>query len=499
MASTTDCVFKLRELTVHRTIFAFAVIISLTINTSARSQTPGAPPATPSISNTGASSGEAAKETKLESLYQELTKLVPGGVAAGSETENRLKAVIDQFANRKHLEAQQALKDLAAADANFPPQEMMLAAMAYAVSDNKTGNRLLEQAAISSGDYPDIYFSFGRLALNQLRFTDAEAQAELALQKTNAGSFTQIQMDHFKERYYEIKFRTAKARGQLDAAKQFLQQLESVAPKSAQVLLGKAELAFEEKNVDQAIDYLNQVNSVSKGDPQIPQITIAGWFQRKGKVQNADLWIKKAAAEHADNPKVQIAAAQWSLNREKFTDTLRAVKSLESISGETNLSNEFRGKVAFAQGAYATAEEKFEALLTANPGNIDYANMLALSQIQSTDEEKQKNALKLAGQVASAQRNSAVALSSLAYVMLKSGQTEGAQSLLGKVAQIPNPSADVSFIMAYMLAETGQMPQAKSVLEKVLQAKGLFLFRGEAQKLLQSVAQSSQSLPAPGQ
>ena len=112
MASTTDCVFKLRELTVHRTIFAFAVIISLTINTSARSQTPGAPPATPSISNTGAASGEAAKETKLEALFQELTKLVPGGVAAGSETENRLKAVIDQFANRKHLEAQQALKDL---------------------------------------------------------------------------------------------------------------------------------------------------------------------------------------------------------------------------------------------------------------------------------------------------------------------------------------------------------------------------------------------------
>ena len=305
-------------------------------------------------------------------------------------------------------------------------------------------------------------------------------------------------MDHFKERYYEIKFQIAKARGRLDDAKQYLQQIESVAPKSRQVFLGKAELAFEAKNVDEALDYLNQLNAISKSEPQVPQLTIAGWFQRKGKVQNADLWIKKAAAENSSNAKVQVAAAQWSLNREKFTDTLRAVKTLESISGETNLSGEFRGKVAFAQGAYATAEEKFEALLAVSPGNVDYANMLALSMIQSTDEEKQKNALELARKVAGAQRNSPIAISSLAYVMLKSGETEGARALLAKVAQIPNANPEVSFIMAYMLSETGQMPQAKSVLEKVMQFKGLFLFRGEAQKLLQSVGQASQGLPAPG-
>jgi predicted Zn-dependent protease len=466
-------------------------MISLTLNTLAWSQSPGDVPSTSGVSGDTAAPGEAVKDA----LYEELSKLVPGDVAAGSQTESALKAAIDLFGERKPLEAQQALKDLAAADANFPPADLMLAAMAYAINDNKSGSRLLEQAAVKSGDYPDVYFSFGRLALGQQRITDAEANAELALQKTNAGSFNQAQIDHFKKRYYEIKFQTAKARGQLDSAQQFLQQLESVVPKSPQVFLGKAELAFEAKNVDQALDYLNQLHSISKGESQVPQITIAGWFQRKGKVQNADLWIKKAAAENPDDAKVQIAAAQWALNREKFTDTLRAVKAMESISGETNLSGEFRGKVAFAQGAYETAQEKFEALLSANPGNVDYANMLALSMIQSTDEEKQKNALELARKVAGAQRNSPVALSSLAYVMLKSGETEGARALLAKVAQIPNPNPEVSFIMAYMLAETGQMPQAKSVLEKVVQVKGLFLFRNEAQKLLQAIGQASQGLP----
>lgn len=486
--------FTLGRLSVHRTVLAVTVFISLTISSSAWAQMPPVPSATGS-----AASGEAAQKAQLESLYKEMSNLVPGNVAAGSETEKSLKAALDLFADRKPLEAQQVLKDSAAATANFPPADLLVSAMAFAIKDNQSGNRLLEQAAINSGDYPDVYFSFGRLALSQQRITDAEAQAELGLQKTQSGSFNQVQMDHFKRRYYEIKFQTAKARGNMDAAKQFLQQVESVAPKSPQTLLGKAEMAFEEKDVNQAMDYLNQLTSVSQGEPQVPQLIIASWFQRKGKVQNADLWIKKAAAENPDNAKVQIASAQWSLNREKFSDTLRAVKALEAISGETNLSNEIRGKVAFAQGAYITAEEKFDALRTLNPGNIDYANMLALSMIQNTDPEKQKAALELARQVAGAQQNSPTALSSLAYVMLKSGEVEGARSLMARVAQIPSPSTDVSFIMAYMLAESGQMPQAQSVLEKILPTKGLFLFRGEAQKLLQSIGQASQGLPGRGQ
>jgi len=491
---------------VYRTILAFAVLITLTINASLSGQTPAAqasPNANSAASGNSAASvnsaaNKAAKAARIEALYQELAEMVPGGVVAGSQTEKSLRASVNLIGDQKPLEAQQSLKDLAAADANFPPSDLMLAALAYSIKDNNSGKRLLEQAAVKNEGYPDVYFSFGQLALTQQRFTDAEAHAELALQKIQSGSFTQIQIDHFKQRYYEIKFQTAKARGKLDAAKQFLKQLESVAPKSPQTLMGKAEMAFEDNDIDQSLELLAQLNSLSTGKPQVPQLTIASWFQRRGKTQNADLWIKKAAAENTDNANVQIAAAQWSLNREKFAETLRAVKMLESISGETNLSKEIRAKVAFAQGAYEMAQEKFESLLTSNPGNIDNANMLALSMIQSTDEETRKKALQLASKVANAQPNNSIALSSLAYVMLKSGNTDDARSILAKVAQISNPNAEVSFIMAYMLSETGQLPQAKIVLEKVVQTKGLFLFRGEAENLLKSVLQSSQGLPEPG-
>ena len=374
----------------------------------------------------------------------------------------------------------------------------MLAALAYAINDSATGKGLLEKAAITNEDYPDVYFSFAQVALKQRRLADSEAQAELALQKIQAGSFNQRQIDYFKQRYYEIKFRIAKSRDQIEKAKTFLGQLESVAPDSPQTLLGKAELAFEANDTNGALELLQQMNSNSNSSQQKPELTIASWFERSGKAQNADLWIAKAATKYKEEVGVQLAVARWMLNRENFTDAIKAADALESITGNKNASNELRAKVAFAQGAYATAETKFGELLEQNPANIDYANMLSLSLIQSTDEEKQKKALALAGKVAQTQPNNPIGLSSLAFVMLKLGKDDGARSILAKVAQMPNRSPEVKFIIAYMLSETGQIPQAKILLENLVKAKGLFLFRVEAKKLLKTVEQSSQGLPEPG-
>ncbi len=473
----------------YRLIFTAVLLMLLINNTAIGNQIAIAPAA--------AEDADAKKAKQVESVYQELAKMVPGDVEAGSDIENAIKETIRLFADRKPIEAQQSLQDLADGDANFPPAELMLAALAYAVNDMTSGKALLEQAAINNENYPDVHFSFAQLALTQRRWADAEAQAEFGLKKTTGGSFTQLQTDHFMQRYQAVKFQLAKSRGQWEKAKAALQQLESLAPEATQTLAGKAEVAFQDKDINKAIGFLKQLNSITTGKPRIPELTIANWFQRKGKVQNAELWIRKAVAENSANADVQRASAQWFLNRENFPETLKAIQALESISGQTNLSQEIRGKVAFAQGAYATAEKEFESLLAKDSKNIDHANMLALSMVQSPDEEKQKKAVGLARQVASAQSNNAVALSSLAYVMLKSGQSDGARSILAKVAQMPNSNAEVSFIVAYMLSETGQSPQAKTILENVVNTRGLFLFRNQAKRLLTSLQQSSQALPEP--
>ena len=490
----------------HRFIFAVAIAITLSTTGLVWSQNAAPPNGQPANAESAggamaAGSDEAAREkvlAQLKGVYQELSKMVPGGVEEGSPTAESLSETIKLFAQRKPKEALKSLNDLAAADSSFPPSGLMLAAIAYAVKDSASGKGLLEKAAITDEGYPDVYFSFGQVALKQRRYADAEAQAELALQKIQNGSFNQQQIDYFKQRYYQIKFQIAKARRQMDKAKNFLDQLELVDPDSPQTLLGKAEFAFESDDIDGALKFLQQLDSNSDGNQQKPEVTLASWLQRKGKSEDADQWITKAAANYKENVGVQLAVARWMLNRENFPDAIKAAEALESVAGETNASNELRAKVAFAQGAYATAETKFKELLEKNPSNIDYANMLSLAMIQSTDEEKQKTALALARKVAQKQPNNPIGLSSLAYVMLKLGQSDGARAILGKVAQMPNRSPEVKFIIAYMLSENNQPSQAKIVLENTLNSKGLFLFRVEAEKLLKTVAQSSQGLPEPG-
>ena len=97
--------------------------------------------------------------------------MIPGEIDPGSPMDSSLKEVVDLFSGRKLKEAQGALEKLEAANSRVPPTNLMLAAMAYAVGDSISGKRLLESAAISDGDYPDIYFSFARLALRENRVT----------------------------------------------------------------------------------------------------------------------------------------------------------------------------------------------------------------------------------------------------------------------------------------------------------------------------------------
>lgn len=433
-------------------------------------------------------------------VLKELTQMIPGDIESGSQLEASLKEVVNLFINRNLKEAQSALETLKLTEARMPPTELMLAAMAYAVGDNNSGKRLLEAAAISHTDYPDIYFSFARIALGQNRITDADALAAKALVtiQSSDGAFDAIQMEHFKRRYYDILYQVAKGRGKMDDAKAAVAELDKIAPDAPQTLLASAEIAFEFDDLDKALGFLRKLDQNQTGDSFRPaEVTLASWLQRKGKTEEAGALLKQTARERRRDEKVQFALAQWSINQEDFPATLAAVKALEDINGDTNASRELRGKTAFAQGAYSMAENQFKRLTAENPVNFDYANLYALSLAHSPKKEKQDLAVNLARQIAQAKSNNVIAVSSLGYVLMKTGQLDAAKSILGSVAKQPNLNVEVTFILCYLLSETGQKEKAQTILSKIVEAKGLFLFRTEAKKLLKMNAQSSGGLPTP--
>lgn len=433
------------------------------------------------------------------SVLKELMRMIPGEIDPGSSLDASLKEVVELFSNRKLKEAQAALEKLEAANSRIPPTKLMLAAMAYAVGDSISGKRLLESAAISDGDYPDIYFSFARLALGQNRITDADALADkalLAVQSSN-GAFDSLQINHFKRRYYDAKYQVAKGRGKAEDAKAAVAELVAIAPQEPQTLVARAEVAFEDNDMESALGFLRKIDQQAGDSLRPAEVILASWLQRKGKVNEAGALLKRAATERQKDENVQLALAQWSINQEDFSGTLLAIKAIEEIKGDTNVSRELRGKAAFAQGAYAMAENHFKRLTADNPANFDYANLYALSLAHSPNKEKQDLAVNLARQVAQSKSGNVTAVSSLAYVLMKTDQLDAAKAILAKVAKQPNLNSEVTFILCYLLSETGQTEQAKLILEKIVGSKGLFLFRTEAKKLLQIASRSSGGLPNP--
>ena len=187
------------------------------------------------------------------------------------------------------------MEKLEAANKRIPPTKLLLAAMAYAVGDSNSGKRLLEAAAISDGDYPDIYFSFARLALGQNRVTDADALADkalLAIQSSDS-AFDSEQIDHFKRRYYDAKYQVAKGRGKMDDAKAAVAELVAIAPDAAQTLVARAEVAFEANEMDNALGFLRKIDQQQTGDSFRPaEVTLASWLQRKGKIDEAGAVLK---------------------------------------------------------------------------------------------------------------------------------------------------------------------------------------------------------------
>ena len=453
-------------------------------------------------SNQGASGSalDSSGNKMFGSLLKELMRMIPGEVEPGSQLDVSLREVVELFSNRKLKEAQSELEKLEASSSRIPPTKLLLAAMAYAVGDGNSGKRLLEAAAITNSEYPDIYFSFARLAIGQNRITDADALADKALLaiQSSDGAFDSEQIDHFKRRYYDAKYQVAKGRGKMDDAKAAVAELAAIAPEAVQTLVARAEIAFDANEMDNALGFLRKAGQQQTADSFRPaEVTLASWLQRKGKNNEAGVLLKKAAGERQADEKVQLALAQWSINQEDFPGTLMAVKAIEEIKGDTNVSRELRGKTAFAQGAYAMAENHFKRLTADNPANSDYANLYALSLAHSPKKEKQDLAVNLARKIAQARSGNVTAVSSLAYVLIKTGQLDAAKTILTTVAKQPNLNVEVTFIICYMLSETGQTDQAKPVLERIVGANGLFLFRNEAKKLLKRISQSAGGLPNP--
>lgn len=424
----------------------------------------------------------------FDRLFREIDNLIPGEFEPGSSQKKAVEDAITAFQLGNATRVIEIFKQLAA-DSQSPPPDVLLAGLSYATNDVKTGHLLLERASRENPDNVAVYSAFARLALNQHRTTDAmvlfEKMNDLVKQKT----LPPESLDFYQTQYLDGMIEVAITQKRLGDARELLSQQREIRPNHPKVLLVSAELEFKEDNIDRCIEYLNQLKEKFPAT-RPPEAIIASWYQRTGNAEQAEKWVKDAAAKYASDTRVQLEYASWSLNNEDFPTASASIKKAESADKESPFSKSLKAKIAFARQSYLIAEAHYQSLVAMEPGNFDAANMYALCLIESSDPAKRQQAREIAMQNYRKLPNNAVAIAALGYIQLRLGEIEQAKAILTRVAQVGNTSSEIDFFVASYLVATHDNAKAKQFLDRALKSENLFLYRSAAKKILADMPES---------
>ncbi len=453
-------------------------------------QPPATQPQTPA-----SQAQQRQKEQLKQRLVSAMNQLIPGETKQGSPRAKQLDQVAELFATGKMKECKDAVDAIVQADKTFPPTNLIFASLFFAVNNGNAGRQFLEKAATETPEYPATYAGFARIAVNQNRVTDADALVAMMKTKFDAGTWSKDQNKQFRIEFLDIKTDIAMRRDQLDQANAYLVELAKLLPDDSRVPLRQARVSFQKNDVDQTIKYLEKARTGNENEILVAPLMLANWYRQRGDFENLTKWIETASQKHKDDKNVQLEYARWLIEQQKLNKANIWVSNAEKNGANEVTTTFMKGQIAFLKQNYDVAEMHFAKIHTAQPSNVDAANLLALALIESQNEGKRRRALELARiSVGIAPKNSA-SVSVLGWVYHKLGNTQSAAQHLNPVAQQRRLSPESAYFVAQFLADQGNDKNAMMYLNAISNNPGIFLYRRQADSLKQKLKTKLESSP----
>ncbi|HEX9597625.1 MAG TPA: tetratricopeptide repeat protein, partial [Anaerolineales bacterium] len=238
-------------------------------------------------------------------------------------------------------------------------------------------------------------------------------------------------------------------------------------------------------------DALKQFNKARELNPDVghPFVVMGQLFSQEGDKVNAKKAYEKAYKENMADAKVAQAYAEWLIQEDDLDEAQAVAAKLRELTPDSVVALLLDGIVAQMQGNTDRAEQALQKVLSLDPSNATATNILALLLIMSDDNADRERALRYAQVNAERFENSVQANITLGWVLYKLKRGAEATAALQKGAQAGQLQADSAYLVAKIMSEQeGQREKAAQALEQVLgQKTGLFLFRREAQKLLEEL------------
>ena len=433
--------------------------------------------------STSATGNSAAAERSIDQLVSSMDNMIPGNLEPDSDRMKLLRAVAELFLQRDLQASREKLGEAAKADSSLPPADLLMSAMLFTVNNSQIGVGFLEEAAKNDPEYPSTYAGFARIALNANRVTDAVALLAFMKQKIEAGSWNELQQEQFETEYLDAISDVHSRRGDFERAKQDLKRLAELVPENGRVQVRIARIAFSEDDVEQAVQLLESAREKSP-ELLVPPLIISNWFKQQ---ENSDLqaqWMEKASEQFPDDLDVQMNFCEWLISQAQYSKaSIWAERAAQNGANSLDIAN-IKGRIAFIRQQYELAELSFAKIHKEQPANVDAANLLALSLVESGVPNKMRRALDLISMNVKAQQSPNVgSIAVLGWVLLKNGDVNGAGQQLSQLARLQQVPDEASYFLARLLVQVQRDSDALRILGGINTDNGSLLYRTQIQEL----------------
>ena len=430
---------------------------------------------------------------KLARLAAALSLVVPS-LTFAQGNDPRLEDARKKMAAGDPDGALAAVEVAVANHPDLPPAQLLFARLLFQNRQMAAGRAVMERAAVERPDHPEVYSSFGRLALAEGRLLDASLAFERATTLAASDRWPAPQQRIWLNSAHAGAAAVAERRKDWKNAYASLSVLAEFNPGDAitRYRLGRASFFLDK--VEEADSLLR---SAHKENPRLepPDVTFGELWWQKGDADKAERYFNAALTKHPSDPRARHALTRFLIHLgrgEAARDSASKGLSLQPKDLEARmllvLASRQAGDVPAAEAVLAS----WLADDSSNPIALSQAAQLAA---QSKDPAKKAKALERANAAAMALQGRGEAQTTIGVVQFLLGNVAEAEKILRAAMVSGDAYADTAYYLALILEQKGDRDGAIRLFSRAIDAPGLFIHGNDAQARRDKLRAAVQTKP----
>lgn len=390
----------------------------------------------------------------------------PEAAAEESPDDSLMAAAWSVYQQNDMAACLSKLRDLVAANPALPPPDLILVEFHLDAKRNAEARQLLETIAAEDDSHPQLFLSYGKLALSEGRLAEALLHFEKMEQLGPPRTWKEDQKLQFDAAVLSGKAAVAERRGNWGRAQEYLAEFVKLDPQNVSLRQRWAKALALAGNDRRALE---QFDIAYRQDDHLsrPEVALAALHLSRGDVAKANRWFQTAIAAYPQDGAVHFAWSLALLMQNRPQEAQTEAKTAAKLGIDTPKLTTQLGVAAWALNELPAAKKQLTAATEKNPDNFEGRFQLIYLLSLSTDRQERDQALKLADEFAAAAPASALAQFAIGAARLGVGNAQGAYEILNGVVAQAQTRPDALLLWGRALSETGHESAARDVAKRL--------------------------------